>query len=70
MELKPVKSSNIAKVGYDPESQELQIEFKGGALYAYDAVPQEIATALENAESIGKHFHANVRDKFKTRKVK
>ncbi len=70
IELKPVQSSNIDKVGYDEEKQELQIEFKGGGLYAYDSVPQFEYQDLLDAKSIGGHFHKKIKDKFKTRKLK
>lgn len=71
IELKPViGSSNIAAEGYDKETQELQLEFKGGGLYAYDGVPQEVYDALVGARSVGKEFHAKIRDQYKTRKLK
>lgn len=70
MELKPVKSSNIEAVGYDTETQELQVQFKGGSIYAYDSVPEEIhLELLGNGEGIGGRFHKVVRDKFVTRKL-
>jgi hypothetical protein len=70
MELKPVKSSNISAVGHDPETQELQVEFVGGGVYAYDAVPADIHEALMKAESVGKFFHAQIKNAYKTRKLK
>ena len=33
-----VKSSNILSVGHDPETNTLEIEFKGGGVYSYDGV--------------------------------
>lgn len=68
--MKPVKSSNINAVGYDADKKELQVEFKGGGVYAYDEVPPEVHEALAAAESVGKHFHAHVKDKYKTRRLK
>ena len=70
IELRPVTSSNIDKIGYDAEKQELQIEFKGGALYAYDSVPEFEHRDLIDAKSIGGHFHKKIKDKYKTRKLK
>jgi hypothetical protein len=70
IELKPVKSSNTEAVGYDEEKQELQIQFKGGGLYAYDSVPAFEHRDLIDARSIGSHFHQKIKDKFATRKLK
>ena len=57
-----VKSSNILSVGHDPETNTLEIEFKGGGVYTYHDVDQAKADALLNAESVGKHFHAHIRN--------
>lgn len=62
MERQPVKSSQIASVGYDPEKQVLEIEFRhGGNIYHYANVPPEKHAALMASDSIGKHFHAHIR---------
>lgn len=61
MELVAVDSSNIAAVGYDKASETLTIQFHTGALYQYEAVPENVYTGLLNAESVGKYFHANIR---------
>ena len=39
MERQSVSSSNLASVGYDPNSETLEIEFKGGTIYRYFNVP-------------------------------
>lgn len=70
MNLKPVKSSNIEAVGYDEETQELQVQFKGGSIYAYDSVPSTEHDELINAKSIGGHFHKAIKDQYKTKKIK
>lgn len=57
----PVASSNVASVGYDPNSQILEVEFKNNAIYHYFDVPQHIYEGLLSAESVGKFLHANVK---------
>lgn len=57
----PVSSSNVASVGYDPDSQILEVEFKDNAIYHYFDVPQHIYDGLRSAESVGKFLHANVK---------
>ena len=72
IELKPTpnKSGNIDKLGYDEEKQELQVQFSGGGLYAYDSVPEFVYSDLLDAPSHGKYFHAKIKDQFPTRKLK
>lgn len=69
MELKPIRSSNLEAIGHDPDSQELQVQFKGGGVYAYDGVPKELFEELLNAKSVGSLFHAKIKDKFKFRRL-
>jgi KTSC domain len=61
VELIEVVSSNIAKIGHDPETQTLRVKFKGGALWDYAPVPEEEYQALSEAESVGKYFAAKIR---------
>lgn len=65
MERKNVKSSNIAAIGYNKNAKVLEIEFKHGGIYYYVDVPQNAADGIVNAPSIGKFFHANIRNGFK-----
>ena len=53
IELTPVESSNVAAIGYDADSRELRVQFKGGAIYRYVGVPPEVHTALMGAPSKG-----------------
>jgi len=69
MERIPVSSSNLQSVGFDPDSSTLEIEFKGGAVYQYQGVPQAEFDAFMNASSLGKYFHANIKDRYATVKL-
>ena len=62
----PVKSSNIEAIGYDNATGTLKVKFKGGGLYHYENVSATQFEAFLNAESHGKHFHANFKSKRKT----
>lgn len=58
---KPVKSSLIESVGYDPSSRSLDVAFHGKKdqpplVYRYQNVQPKDHAALMGAESIGKHF--------------
>lgn len=60
MEMKPVVSSNIKAIGYDPATRVMAVQFANGT-YHYDDVGQEQHDAFVAAESIGSHFHKNFR---------
>ena len=70
MERQSVVSSNLKSVGYDLESNTLEIEFQSGAVYQYYGVPLEVYEALMRASSHGKYFHAKIRDRYPYRRVK
>lgn len=61
-----VESSQIEAVGYAAESQTLAIQFKAkgaapGSLYHYSNFSPSDWEALRAAESIGAHFHKNIK---------
>lgn len=64
MERERVDSSSIASIGYDADSEILEIEFRSGAVYRYFAVPPDAHASLRAADSIGRHFVAHVRDSY------
>jgi frataxin-like iron-binding protein CyaY len=69
MERKPVISSNIKSVGYDPDSKTMHVEFTNGGLYEYAGVEPAQHQALISAPSVGKHFGTHVRGQFQHRKI-
>lgn len=64
-----VKSSNISSVGYDPGTSTLEVESKSGGIFHYAGVEQRQFDELMAAESIGKHFHGNIRKCHECRRV-
>jgi len=56
MEMIPVTSSWISAVGY--EDGTVRVAFKDGAVYEYTNVSEDEYTALANASSVGRAFHA------------
>ena len=70
MERTNIKSSNIDSIGYDENKKVLEIEFKSGGVYQYANVSKEIFAALMSASSHGGFFHAKIKDRFPTTKVK
>jgi hypothetical protein len=51
-----VESSMLRDVGYDPDTETLEIGFNSGTVYQYFDVEQEAFDALMNASSKGRHF--------------
>ena len=58
----PVKSSNLASVGYDERTMTLEVEFRDGSIYEYSRVLKSVYLELMKADSKGKYFKKNVRD--------
>lgn len=64
MERTPVSSSNISAIGYDSDSEMLEVEFTNGAVYSYSGVPLGEYEGLMNADSKGKYLHANIKGRY------
>ena len=60
--LKPVKSSNLAQLGY--HNNTLYVQFATGGLFSYADVTQEVYDSLMMADSIGSHFSKFIKPKF------
>jgi hypothetical protein len=69
VEMIPVESSSIKKVGYDAEEKEMYIRFVSGFLYVFQAVPEELFDELVNADSVGSYFAVNVKGQYTYYKV-
>lgn len=63
-----VESSNVKSVGYDPETQVLEIEFRSG-VYRYHEVEPDTYHALMDAESIGRFVRQHIVDQYGSEKV-
>jgi hypothetical protein len=69
MEMKAVESKMFSAVGYDSETQTLQVRFANGGTYAYLDVPETVYQELMAAESKGKFFAVRIKNQFRTNKV-
>lgn len=65
MEMKPVESSHIAAIGYDPETKTMRVQFRRmgipGPTYEAANVPAEEHAAFMEAESPGRFWHRSFR---------
>jgi hypothetical protein len=57
----PVESSNISKLGYDNVNKIMHVEFKSGTRYRYFDVTYQIYTRVLNADSVGSTFNLLVK---------
>ena len=66
--MQEVKSSSISHIHHDSQLKQLTVKFANGGTYTYDGVSADEHKALMESPSIGKHFAAHVRPKYKGKK--
>jgi hypothetical protein len=69
MERFAVRSSLILSIGYNPFEQILEVELKGGNLYQYYHVPQDVYNSFMRAASKGKFFDSYIKGHYSYRKL-
>ena len=69
MERTPVTSTTLKSVGYDPQTQTLELEFDSGSVYQYDNVPPEVYQGLLEADSLGRYFNENIDKSYNYRRM-
>lgn len=63
-------SSAVTMVGYDASRRRLEVEFKGGGLYAYlDVTPAEYGELLA-ADSIGDYVNTRIKPRHESTMLK
>ena len=63
MERREVNSSGINSIGYDEETQILEIEFRIG-VYQYENVPEYVYIEMMNSDSIGEFFNEEIKHEY------
>jgi hypothetical protein len=69
MDRKAVDSSMLKSIGYDSESQTLELEFKSGEVWQYMDVPAEEFEGLMNAPSHGSYARQNIIESYHETRV-
>lgn len=69
MQRQPVSSSNIASIGYDGQSETLEVEFLDGSVYQYYNVPSGTHGGLMAASSHGSYLSANIKGRYQYQKL-
>lgn len=63
-------SEIIASIGYERRSELLEVEFRNGWIYEYDAVPVDVYNGLMDADSHGHFLKPFIVDQFTTRRTR
>lgn len=69
MNLITVDSSMLHAVGYDPQTQELEVIFSSGKIYRYSNIPEKIYQQLMAAESKGSYMRSCIIGLYPERKA-
>jgi KTSC domain len=70
MRRRPVHSSSLRSLGYDPRSRILEIEFHNTGVYRYYDVPETVLKEMLAQESLGGYFNTQIRDIYSCRRVR
>ena len=65
----PVHSTMANAVGYDPDHQVLQVEFKNGAVYQYEDVDEETWEAMISSNSLGQFYNYEIKGNYPSRRL-
>ncbi len=63
-----VNSTSLESIGFDPATNQLEIQFRAGGVYRY-AVPRRIYRELMEASSLGAFFARRIRHAYPGWKV-
>ena len=69
VQLTPVKSSNIEKIGYHEASNTMHVVFKDGGHYVYNKVKPALFQMFMKAPSKGSFFHKHIKAKHESTRL-
>ena len=69
MDVKPVRSRDLALIGYDHETATLEVVFRAGGVYRYQEVPESVYHGLMTAPSHGTYFQKHIKVQYPFVKV-
>ena len=64
MERYSVASSNIASIGYDKDTETLEVEFLNGSIYQYYNFPEHMYDQLMREPSKGKFLNIYIKNAY------
>ena len=63
------QSSNVARVGFDDETQDIVVEFKNGGTYSYSGAGEAVAADMASDPSPGRYFARHVKNRYPAKKL-
>lgn len=63
------QSSNVRRVGYDDETQDMIVEFANGGSYSYSGAGEAVAADLAADPSPGKYMARHIKGKYPAKKL-
>ena len=63
MDKRVVSSSTVKSIGYDRQTETLEIEFGSGRVYQYYGVPADLHERIMQAPSKGQFFNTHIKDR-------
>jgi uncharacterized protein YijF (DUF1287 family) len=67
VEHRKVFSSHLDSIGYDPATQQLQVNYQNGKMSVYEGVPPDVYHRVQGSASIGTALHEHVRNRYNHR---
>jgi hypothetical protein len=64
-----VTSNAFRSIAYDGDTKMLEVEFHNGRRYQFQGVPHGAHYDFVNADSVGDHFHRNIKGRFKYKEL-
>lgn len=65
----PIHSTMANAVGYDPDRELLQIEFKNGSVYQYEHVDEYTWEDLISTDSPGRFYNSEIKGNYRSRRL-
>jgi len=69
MDVQPVKSRDLALIGFDHATATLEVVFRAGGVYRYREVPESAYHGLMSAASHGTYFQKYIKNQYPFVKV-
>jgi len=57
-------STHIRSIDYDPDSEDMTVEFRSGDTYLYRNVPEGVYRQWQTAGSAGEYFQRHVKNRY------
>ena len=63
------ESGHVSRIRYEPDTQEVFVEFSDGSTYRYSGVPQNVYEELKDHPSKGRYINIVLRRRYQYQKV-